>query len=115
MADSRAEQLRLALGPYQNRKLFSDHFLKDILPTWPEFTAADARGLVDDLADLWQAERAGLELEREVRSLGAPSTFSLTAGNEVLRTISKATYLRQSLISRLRDTTSSGHYRRAVS
>lgn len=64
MADSRAEQLRLALGPYQNRKLFSDHFLEDILPTWPEF-AADARGLLDDLADLWEAERTGLERANE--------------------------------------------------
>jgi len=65
MADSRAEQLRLALGPYQNRKLFSDHFLEDILPTWPEFTAVDARRLLDDLADLWEAERAGLEHANE--------------------------------------------------
>ena len=65
MADSRAEQLRLALGPYQNRKLFSDHFLEDILPTWPEFAVADARGLLADLADLWEAERAGLEHANE--------------------------------------------------
>ena len=68
MAESRAEQLRLALGPYQNRRLFSDHFLEDILPGWPEFCEADAHGLLDDLADLWQAERAGLRHANEAQT-----------------------------------------------
>ncbi len=68
MVESRAAQLRLALGPYTNRKLFSDHFLEDILPTWPEFTATDAGGLLNDLADLWQTERAGLEYANEAQT-----------------------------------------------
>jgi type I restriction-modification system DNA methylase subunit len=68
MGESRAAQLRLALGPYTNRKLFSDHFLEDILPTWPEFTVTDAHGLLDDLADLWEAERTGLEHANEAQT-----------------------------------------------
>lgn len=68
MAESRAVQLRLALGPYTNLKLLSDHFLEDILPTWPEFTATDASGLLNDLADLWQAERTGLEHANEAQT-----------------------------------------------
>lgn len=68
MAESRAEQLRLALGPYRNRRLFSDHFLEDILPSWPEFSDADAYGLLDDLAGLWHAERTGLEHANEAQT-----------------------------------------------
>jgi type I restriction-modification system DNA methylase subunit len=68
MAESRAEQLSLALGPYQNRKLFSNHFLEDILPTWPEFAAADARGLLDELAEFWERERAGLAQANEAQT-----------------------------------------------
>jgi hypothetical protein len=68
MADSRAEQLKLALGPYVNRNLFSDHFLKDILPTWPEFADTDASSILADLAELWQAERTGLEQANEAQT-----------------------------------------------
>ncbi len=68
MGDSRAEQLRLALGPYENRNLFSEHFLQDILPRWPEFADADASGVLADLAELWQAERTGLEQANEAQT-----------------------------------------------
>jgi hypothetical protein len=69
MAGSRAEQLRLALGPYQNRAVFSRIiFLEDVLPTWREFSEADTHDLLDELADLWQAERAGLQHANEAQT-----------------------------------------------
>jgi type I restriction-modification system DNA methylase subunit len=68
MSGSRAEQLRLALGPYENRNLFSDHFLRDILPTWPEFAAADANSLMTDLAHLWDSEKGVLEQANEAQT-----------------------------------------------
>jgi type I restriction-modification system DNA methylase subunit len=68
MSGSRAEQLRLALGPYENRSLFSDHFLRDILPTWPEFAAADTNSLIADLAHLWNSERGVLEQANEAQT-----------------------------------------------
>jgi len=68
VADPRAEQLRLALGPYVNRKLFSDHFLKEILPTWPEFAEVDSAGLLGDLAALWTAERNALVHANEAQT-----------------------------------------------
>lgn len=68
MARPKAEQLELALGPYDNRKLFSDHFLEDRLPSWPEFIAIEPRGLLDDLATLLDQERAGLPSANEAQT-----------------------------------------------
>jgi len=68
MANARADQLALALGPYENRKLFSDHFLEQVLPQWPEFVAADAEVLLHDLAALWDAERTGLMQANEAQT-----------------------------------------------
>jgi type I restriction-modification system DNA methylase subunit len=57
MTKGRADQLALALGPYENRRLFADHFLLDRLPSWPEFQAAPAELLLADLRALWLDER----------------------------------------------------------
>ena len=48
MSGSTSDQLALALGPYDNRKLFSDHFLSERLPAWPQFAAADPASLLRD-------------------------------------------------------------------
>ena len=63
-----SDQLALALGPYINRKLFSDHFLAERLPTWPEFAGAEPKPLLDDLADLWDRERASLTSANEAQT-----------------------------------------------
>lgn len=66
MSNGREEQLRLALGPFQNRRLFSDHFLKERLPEWPEFALSpDTRDLQEALNDLWRAEQRGLRQANE--------------------------------------------------
>jgi hypothetical protein len=46
---SAAEQLQLALGPFQNRALFSTHFLRRRLPEWPEFRDLDPMPLLNSL------------------------------------------------------------------
>ncbi len=68
MSAGRADQLALALGPYENRQLFSDHFLTEVLPTWPEFAAAPAAELLADLAALWRTEREGLRHANEAQT-----------------------------------------------
>jgi hypothetical protein len=68
VARPKAEQLELALGPHDNRKLFSDHFFEDRLPSWPEFTAVESQGLLDDLATLLDQERAGLPSANEAQT-----------------------------------------------
>jgi hypothetical protein len=54
------QPLELALGPFRNQRLFSDHFLADRLPEWPEFARLDAAELFARLLDLWRREAAGL-------------------------------------------------------
>jgi hypothetical protein len=61
-------QLRLALGPFQNRKLFADHFLGERLVEWPEFRDLDATGLLHDLTAIWEAERGGLAIANEAQT-----------------------------------------------
>ena len=68
MTATTGDQLALALGPYDNRKLFSDHFLRERLPAWPEFVAADPGSLLRDLADLWDRERSGLATANEAQT-----------------------------------------------
>jgi hypothetical protein len=68
VARPKAEQLELALGPYDNRKLFSDHFLEDRLPSWPEFTALEPQRLLGDLATLLDQERSGLPSANEAQT-----------------------------------------------
>ena len=55
-----AHQNALELEPFANRGLFSDRFLAEMLPKWPEFAEADPRPLLDGLRTLWAAERPGL-------------------------------------------------------
>lgn len=68
MARAPSDQLALALGPYVNRKLFSDHFLRERLPAWPEFAGCDPAALLHDLAELWHRERAGLASANEAQT-----------------------------------------------
>ena len=68
MSGSTSDQLALALGPYDNRKLFSDHFLSERLPAWPQFAAADSASLLRDLAELWDRERAALPAANEAQT-----------------------------------------------
>ncbi len=68
MSGSTSDQLALALGPYDNRKLFSDHFLSERLPAWPQFAAADPASLLHDLAELWDRERAALPAANEAQT-----------------------------------------------
>lgn len=68
MTGSSSDQLSLALGPYDNRRLFSDHFLRERLPQWPEFAAADPAPLMRDLSKLWDSERTGLATANEAQT-----------------------------------------------
>lgn len=62
------EQLALALGPFRNQRLFSDHFLTDVLPTWDEFQQMDPGALFDELRDLWEGEQGGLQHANEAQT-----------------------------------------------
>lgn len=61
-------QLELALGPFQNRRLFSEHFLRERLPEWPEFAEFDTSERFEQLAALWERERAGLQTANEAQT-----------------------------------------------
>ncbi|MGI8587801.1 MAG: Eco57I restriction-modification methylase domain-containing protein, partial [Chloroflexia bacterium] len=63
-----ASQLRLALGPFQNRRLFSQHFLERILPEWPEFAELDVRDLRRRLAATWERERVTVTVANEAQT-----------------------------------------------
>jgi len=43
------EQLGLALGPYRDRRLFSEHFLEEILPEASDYTGLDLADVPDRL------------------------------------------------------------------
>jgi Eco57I restriction-modification methylase/N-6 DNA Methylase len=62
------QQLELALGPFRNQQLFSEHFLRERLPEWPQFADLDAAGLLDELRALWEAESSGLEGANEAQT-----------------------------------------------
>lgn len=68
MSGSPSDQLTLALGPYVNRNLFSDHFLAERLPAWSEFAATDPGPLLEDLGALWNRERGGLAAANEAQT-----------------------------------------------
>jgi hypothetical protein len=56
-----ASEEQLSLEPaHANQGLFSDHFLHDRLPDWPEFANVDVAGGRSLLSDLWKGERDGL-------------------------------------------------------
>lgn len=61
-------QLGLALGPFQNRRLFSANFLAHRLPEWPEFAAHHHEALRARLRELWQRERQGLSTANEAQT-----------------------------------------------
>ncbi|HEV2772139.1 MAG TPA: hypothetical protein VGV57_04845 [Thermoleophilaceae bacterium] len=60
-------QLELA-GAFSNRGLFSDHFLLERLPEWPEFVEGDLTGLYGELRSLWREERDGLSVANEAQT-----------------------------------------------
>jgi len=53
-------QLRLGGGATHNLNLFSEHFLKERLPEWPEYHDAEIGELQAQLSELWKNERSGL-------------------------------------------------------
>lgn len=61
-------QLQLALGPFQNRALFSTHFLRKRLVEWPEFRDLDALPLLNSLSALWRSERDALTGANEAQT-----------------------------------------------
>jgi hypothetical protein len=61
-------QLELALGAFENRRLFSANFLFERLPEWPELAAEADPVLHGRLRELWAAERAGLEAANEAQT-----------------------------------------------
>lgn len=64
-----ARQLRLpGIGYYESRGLFSDHFLRDRLPTWREFAELDTSPLLAQLSELWGAERDALAKSNEAQT-----------------------------------------------
>ena len=65
---TRPDQLRLAVNPFQNRKLFADGFLSERLPEWLEFEQLDAAPLRDELAAIWARERENLPTANEAQT-----------------------------------------------
>lgn len=65
---TRPDQLRLAVNPFRNRKLFADGFLTERLPEWPEFEGFDATPLRNELAAIWTRERDGLPTANEAQT-----------------------------------------------
>ncbi|MEX2196788.1 MAG: N-6 DNA methylase [Thermoleophilaceae bacterium] len=61
-------QLELPVGPYRNGGLFSERFLSELLPEWPEFGDADHRPLLEELQELFAAERIGLATANEAQT-----------------------------------------------
>ena len=77
-------QLELA-GAFANRGLFSEHFLLERLPEWPEFARPDNGVLYGRLQSLWRDEQEGLvganeaqTEERWVRPVLAALGFAYT-------------------------------------
>lgn len=62
------EQLGLALGPYSDRRLFSEHFLEEILPEAPDYTGLDLADVPDRLFELWRNERNALQGANEAQT-----------------------------------------------
>jgi len=48
------------VGSRSSRWLFSEHFLDERLPAWPEFAALDGGDLHRELTALWAAERGSM-------------------------------------------------------
>lgn len=61
-------QLSIALGPYTNRRLFSEHFLDEGLPGWAEFRESPADGVLRSLTALWDSEATALKHANEAQT-----------------------------------------------
>lgn len=62
------EQLGLGLGPYSDRRLFSEHYLTDVLPVLPDYAALELGDTPERLAALWQVERPSLTGANEAQT-----------------------------------------------
>lgn len=62
------EQLGLSLGPSSDRRLFSQHFLDEVLPTFPEYQALELGDLPVALQELWNGERQSLAGANEAQT-----------------------------------------------
>lgn len=65
---ARVGQLGFAVGGVTNRRLFSEHFLHDLLPSWPEYQQLEPGPLLAQLRELWEAEREGLAIANEAQT-----------------------------------------------
>ncbi len=63
-----ADQLRFALGVAENRRLFSENFLRERLPELPGFARSDSEPLRLHLLQLWEREAAGLANANEAQT-----------------------------------------------
>ncbi len=62
------EQLGLALGPYSDRRLFSEHYLDEVLPGLEEFIGLDLGDVPSRLDDLWRSEQSSLPHSNEAQT-----------------------------------------------
>ena len=60
-------QGRLTASPVENGGLFSEHFLENRLPEWPEYAGFDCRELMEEIGSIWQREREGLSGANEAQ------------------------------------------------
>jgi hypothetical protein len=60
-------QGRLTATPVENGGLFSEHFLENRLPEWPEYADLECRELMEAIGSIWQREREGLSGANEAQ------------------------------------------------
>jgi type I restriction-modification system DNA methylase subunit len=68
VSESQPVQLAFPAAAVRDSGLFSEHFLSERLPDWPEFSALDVGGLHDVLSELWKRERDGLPGSNEAQT-----------------------------------------------
>lgn len=68
MSESQPVQLAFPAAAVRDSGLFSEHFLSERLPDWPEFSALDVGGLHEVLSELWKRERDGLSGSNEAQT-----------------------------------------------
>lgn len=62
------EQLGLALGPYSDRRLFSEHYLEEVLPGLEGFIGLELGDVPSRLDDLWRSEQSSLPNSNEAQT-----------------------------------------------
>ena len=62
------DQLGLGLGPNSNRRLFSQHFLDEVLPNLSEYRDLDLGEVPATLTELWSRERQSLSGANEAQT-----------------------------------------------